>query len=174
MIQYDPYEIKKIDDLNYNFVTDNYVIYSAQFQINRDYFPRLDEGCSSCKDILELTLVTDSPSPPKDFRTGATVFKIIEEKLSKSCNGVMYRCYDNDKKGCYRDRLFNSWFDEFGDDDKINLWVNDFSGGEGVIGKMYLMVDKGCINQKQIVDDFVTECEPCREHNSFRDFGSCS
>jgi len=158
-----PYNIEEIDESNYQFLTEANVVYDVRFEFNNKYLPDLSEGCPKCKDIIELILDRSHKVKGNDKRIGATIFEILNWKLSDSCNGVMYKCFDGDNLGCARDRLFQSWQDEFGDDEKIDIWVNDFSEGNGVVGKMYLLVDKGCINHQQVVHNFTNECKPCRQ-----------
>jgi len=157
-----PYDIDKLNEWYYQFTTDNQVVYDIKFEFNEDYFPEFDDGCPTCKDIIELAIERSHKVASDDSRIGLTVFAILNNKLSESCNGIIYRCYDGDGKGCAREKMFENWFDEFGDDDKIDKWVNDFSDG-GVVGKMYLLVDKGCVNHNQVVSDFSHQCKPCLE-----------
>lgn len=165
MLKCDLYEITKKRDLSYEFITSNNITYYVSFHFNEEYFPNFPERCPTCGDILELIIEASTASPPYDKMVGQTIFHILEAILSNSCNGIMYRCRDDDGKGCVRERKFNSWYDEFSDLDNIDKWVNDFSGGEGIQGKTYLLIDKGCLNYEQVVHDFNYECDECKRNN---------
>lgn len=154
---YKPYQIQKVDDLIYSFKTENNVVYKVDFEFNDRFF---DEYCSSCKDILEVDISCNLTNSPKDYRVGASIFEIFTEVLSETCNGIMYRCDDEDGRKCSRELQFDRWFDTFNTDEKIDKFAQEFCDNLGC-DKYTILVDKNCLNYPQIVNDFNYRCENC-------------
>lgn len=156
---YEPYEIQRTSDLNFSFVTDNYNLYKILFNFSDRFF---EEHCSECRDILEVDIICTDQNYPKDYRIGATIFKIFNEILSQTCNGVMYRCDDSEgeHRKCKRELQFERWYDEFNSEDKIDRFAQDFCD-ENSCDKYYVLVDKGCLNYEEIFESFNYRCKEC-------------
>ena len=157
MKTYEPYEIKKLSDLEYSFTTDNHNLYRIVFKFSDRFF---EEHCSECRDILEVDIVCVEENLPKDYRIGITVFEIFDEILSQSCNGIMYRCDDSDGRQCKRELQFDKWYEDFNEDDNIDRFAQSFCD-ENACDKYYVLVDKGCLNYEEIHDSFNYRCREC-------------
>lgn len=154
-----PYEFKKKKNkMSYYFVTDKYKIYDIEFKFSDRFF---DSNCSNCRDILEVDIKCDSEDKLKDYRIGATIFEIFSDVLSKSCNGVMYRCDDIDGRECKRELQFDRWFEEFNSDEKIDKFSQTFCDEDSICTTYYVLVDKGCFSYPEIVDNFMYRCKGC-------------
>ena len=154
---YEPYEIKKLSDLEYSFTTDNHNLYRIVFKFSDRFF---EEHCSECRDILEVDIVCVEENLPKDYRIGITVFEIFDEILSQSCNGIMYRCDDSDGRQCKRELQFDKWYEDFNEYDNIDRFAQSFCD-ENACDKYYVLVDKGCLNYEEIHDSFNYRCREC-------------
>lgn len=159
MRQIQPYEFyQPTEELNYYFITSNGYGYLVSFRYSDRFF---EENCTSCKDILEVDISCSCENTGKDYRIGATLFDIFSEILSDSCNGIMYRCDDEDGKGCQRELQFDKWHEDYDTDDKIDKVAQLICDEEDVCVKYYLLMDKGCINYESLWDDFNYRCRSC-------------
>ncbi|WP_298481388.1 DUF6169 family protein [uncultured Maribacter sp.] len=91
---------------------------------------------------------------------GATIFKIFDEVLSESCNGIMYRCDDSDGRECSRELQFDRWYETYNTDEKIDRFAQNFCD-ENACDKYYVLVDKGCFNYEEIFESFNYRCKEC-------------
>lgn len=147
-----------VNDGKYHFVTDNHCVYDVVFEYSEKFF---DEACSECRDIFEMTINCLSHNCPTfDRRVGLTICTIVSEVLSDSCNGVMYRCYDEDDRKSAREWKFDRWLETYDTEEKIEKFTQEFCYEEGC-EKYYLLVDKGCENYPVVVHSFNYRCKEC-------------
>jgi hypothetical protein len=157
----------EINNNKYHFVTDNFCVYDIVFEYSEKFF---DEYCTSCKDIFEMTInCLSHDCPVYDSRAGLTVCKIVEEVLSESCNGIMYRIYDGDGKQERREMRFDRWIELYDSEDKIDQLSQEFCEEE--CDKYFLLVDKGCKNYPVVVHDFNYRCKECEESGDIIQYG---
>lgn len=162
MAPFHPYEIHELNESHFQFTTSGHFVYDVLFSFSDRFF---DQNCSSCKDILEVDIQCSEDNCPKDYRVGVTINEIFSLVLSDSCNGIMYRCDDKDGRSCERELQFDRWHETFDTEDQIDKFAQEFCDHDDICVKYYLLVDRGCLNRPQVVDDFHYRCVPCQKES---------
>lgn len=113
--RFNPYPVERQPDGSYSFRTDSDIIYGVVFYAQDDLFSVYTHLSHSFFDFsIEVRDLAGNPFPPKDFRTGDTIARIVETFFTKNPEAVLtYTCDDLDQKEYKRHVQFNRWFDRF-------------------------------------------------------------
>ena len=104
-----PYELKKIDDLNYEFVNRNGIHYHLYFMPMSGLYPDLINTYS-------FNIEREGTDPhPLDRRIAATVVDVLTRFFQNIENAMIMVCDSSDGKQHRRRNLFDRWFHYYND-----------------------------------------------------------
>lgn len=104
-----PYNYKKIDDLNYEFVNRDGIKYHLFFMPVFDVYPDLVNTYS-------FSIEREGTNPhPLDLRIAATVVEVLRRFFQNVENAMIMVCDSTDGKQFKRRNLFDRWFHYYND-----------------------------------------------------------
>lgn len=111
--------VLQTNGIDYNFLTDQDIIYNAAFTYVDEFFP----GWPFAKQVRLFGLQPADKKaklPGIDPRMGPTIAKIINEKFSQDSDYIiLYVCATQDKKELVRLRKFDKFFEEHNTDERF-------------------------------------------------------
>lgn len=108
------YQIQKINERTYCFITNGGIEYRCVFLNYAEYFPQHPDIAPNFYSF-NLELKDPKAKLPKGVhkRIADTVIKIVGDFLASKNNAVVYVCDNSDGRQAARSRKFLSWFDYF-------------------------------------------------------------
>lgn len=145
------------ENYSFEFITESFDVYWVNFKQKEEHFT---DFCSDCRDIYEIEIKREKGNKriKEDLKVKNTVLKILDEVMSNRCHSIVYICDNSDGRANCRELLFEKYYEEIEDENKVEKFVKSMCDEElADCISLNFIADKNCENYEDNVSDFMCE-----------------
>lgn len=128
-----PYEYSMVDETFYTFVNKDGIVYNI-------YFLPIHDFCPQYATTYSLNIEPEEKRPHSiDKRIVHTVIMILRQFFENEENAMIMVCDNTDGKESKRRKLFDRWYEQYGDTSIIKYDAAAHEGGYHLFASIYFM-----------------------------------